>query len=107
MDTMRKLQIRTQEAQLAQILAQLGYTHHFDGNGKMVFSTYPQQPTMDTQLGSNAISGEQMTNAQGEPLPQRPSDSGGVADGHPASGDKTSMSNKSKYRGYYDKGYYQ
>ena len=94
MDKMRKLQIRTQEAQLAQILAQLGYQHHFDGNGDMVFSTYPQQPTMETQLGSNALSGEQMTTLDGEPKTNRPSDDGGMADGHPASGDGTSMSKR-------------
>ena len=98
MDRLRKLQIKTQEGQYAQILSQLGYQHHFDGNGDMVFSTYPQQPTMDTQLGSNALSGEQMTNAQGMPKGNRPSDTGGVADGHPASGDKTSMSDKARDR---------
>ena len=95
MDEMRKEQIQTQKIQNAQIMAQMGYKHYQDGDGNFVFSQKPvAQTEMNSQLGSNALRSEQMTKHQGQPHTQRPSDPGGKAQGHPASGPHTSQSNR-------------
>ena len=83
MDEMRKEQIQTQKINNAQMMGQMGYKHYQDGDGNFVFSQRPVAQQAETELGSNAQRSEQGTRYQGEPKTQRPSDPGGIAQGHP------------------------
>ena len=94
MDEMRKEQIQTQKINNAQMMGQMGYKHYQDGDGNFVFSQRPVAQQAETELGSNAQRSEQGTRYQGEPKTQRPSDPGGIAQGHPASGPNTSQSKR-------------
>jgi len=102
-DELRELQLEQARTAIAQSMSSMGFEVRLDGEGRFIYSNKVME-----EVGQN-VSGkspkpktEDMTNFQGEPKVNRPSDLGGKFEGHPASGDNTSISNKSAI-GYYDK----
>ena len=112
LDKLRTLQVKGEEIKNAQILFAMAFDVQFDGNGELIISQKPN-PERLLQMtqgapGENVAEGksdkvkkpnsskEKSTNFDGQPNPQRPSDKGGTGQGSPASGDKTSLSNKAE-----------
>ncbi|WP_428323684.1 hypothetical protein [Nitrosopumilus sp.] len=105
-DKLRDHQIKGAELQNAQMMYAMGFDIWTDGNGNFQFSQFPnpERQMMMGGLGSNVregetgkvkstkAPGEKSTNFGGEPLMNRPSDTGGQAGGSPSAGQ--SYSNK-------------
>lgn len=105
-DKLRDEQIRGTEIDNASKMYGMGFDVFTDGNGKFVFSQFPnpERQMMMGGVGSNVKQGnldktkstkppgEKRTNFGGEPLMQRPSDIGGAMGGSPSAGQ--SYSNK-------------
>lgn len=100
-DKLRELQQEGTEIQNMAMLQQMGFDVSMTHNGEFKVS---KEPIQEQDLGNSGADGrgrgtaspkENRQNAQGEPMLGRPSDLGGVAQGHPASGSGTSMSKKS------------
>lgn len=98
MDDMRDEQLRGQKIANAAQMQGMNFEVKLDGEGNFVFSQEPIAHPMTAgkvpSEGSAKPKQEQMTNFDSEPLESRPSDAGGIGGGHPASGDGTSLSEK-------------
>ena len=102
-DELRVEQIQAQKINNATAMRNMGFEVMVNAEGEFVFSSKPTQPTMIGGQGGlggskdNTQSGfktEEMTQNEGEPSSPRQSDAGGTSQGSPASGDKTSRSQK-------------
>lgn len=100
-DELRGLQIQGQELANAEALKRMGFKIWFDHTGKLKHSKVPIEPTVDPMMDNGGLSDkrpnaptEEMGNFEGEPNNKRPSDVGGMMEGHPASGEGTSLSMK-------------
>lgn len=103
-DKLRELQIRAQEINNAEAMARMGYSHKLSHTGEFIFSKEPVNSMMGKEAqyeNKEGLSGkratapkESQTKFDGEPLKKRPSDTGGSAEGSPASGTGTTYSNK-------------
>lgn len=97
-DRLREHQIKGVEIDNMQKLQAMGFEISRTHNGEFKVS---KDPTGQQGMGrpnpdkSTKPKQEMSTGFQGERLNPRPSDEGGIAQGHPASGDGTSMSKKS------------
>ena len=96
-DELRIEQIKAQKNANARTMQDMGFTVEMDGDGEWIFSQEPVEEPVSregesetgqprTPLGD---AGKQKT---GEPRPSKPSEDGGMAQGHPASGKGTSPS---------------
>ena len=107
-DEMRTEQLEGQRIANAQGMKSMGFRVEKDAESKFVFSQKPVEEVTQDRMPQKQPSPktEQSTMFGGEPLPQRPSDEGGVAEGHPASGERSSLSRKAKSKKPKTKGYY-
>lgn len=105
MDKLRQYQIEGQLLANAEAYKRMGFKIWFTHTGELMHDKLPQDMLMGSGVSADPmmqdLSGkrpnaphEELGTFQGEPLLNRPSDTGGVAEGFPASGDNTSMSNK-------------
>jgi len=101
-DRLRELQIEGVEIGNAEGMMRMGFTVSRTHQGEFKFSKNPINSPTEGGNGNGDLSStktdpkqEQETRHQGEHLSQRPSDVGGMAQGHPASGQGTSESKKS------------
>lgn len=106
-DEMREEQVKAIKLKNAQMLEAMSYDTHFDADGNLVHSSFPNPEKMKASmgLGSNIKNGnsekvgdpkvtqDKATNFEGEGLDQRPSDVGGDHGGAPTS--DFSLENKS------------
>jgi len=106
-DELREEQVKAVKLKNAQMLEAMSYDTHFDADGNLIHSSFPNPEKMAANMGigSNIKQGktdkvgdpkvpkENATNFGGESLEQRPSDTGGDHSGSPASG--FSLENKS------------
>lgn len=101
-DEMRDEQLKGMKIANAVSMHSMGFKIRLDGNKDFVYANTPEEPADPSKQGTDGGARstttpktEQQTNLQGEKLTNRPSDTGGIAQGHPASGTGTSMSKKS------------
>lgn len=103
-DKLSELQREGVEIQNMALLQQMGFiitrTHTGEFNVSKESTLNQQQPDMgnsgiNSRGRGTAAPTEQRQNFSGEPVLNRPSDMGGVAQGHPSSGNGTSLSQKS------------
>ena len=95
-DKLRELQQEGVEIQNMALLQQMGFDVSMTHNGEFKISKTPALEE-DLKLGRGRGTAAPVENRQsyeGEPQLTRPSDLGGVAQGHPASGSGTTMSKK-------------
>lgn len=99
-DELRQEQIKGEKIKNAKMMFDMGFEVWTDGNGKIMNSQFPNPEKqamnaksggMGGQMGSakqtdGGVKDEKSTNFGGEPLPNRPSDEGGQAEGSPSSG---------------------
>lgn len=99
-DELREEQIKGEKIKNANMMYGMGFEVWTDGNGEIMHSQFPnpeKQAQMGggmggkTQMGSSkktegGVKDEKATNFDGEPLPPRPSDEGGQAEGSPSAG---------------------
>ena len=111
-DKLRDLQTEGVELQNMQLLQSMGFEITRTHTGEFKVSKNPVMGTMDMMMAGGAegkegrgrgtaAPEEETQRIQGEPKKRRPSDDGGVAQGHPASGKNTSMSKKALPPVYY------
>ncbi len=101
-DEMRDEQLKGMKIANAVSMHSMGFKIRLDGNKDFVYENLPEenvqpdkQGTMGGARSTTTPKTEQQTNFQGEKLTQTPTSTGGIAQGHPASGTGTSMSKKS------------
>ena len=100
-DKMRELQQEGVEIDNMAKLQQMGFNISMTHNGEYKISKNPET-NGDLKLGrgrETAAPAENRQQFSGQPLQTRPSDLGGIAEGHPASGSGTSMSQKNYFDG--------
>lgn len=103
-DRLRELQIQGVEIGNMEAMQRMGFEVSKTHTGEWKTSKNPTMGMQETtEQGGGKLSShktdpkqEQETRHQGEHLSQRPSDVGGMAQGHPASGQGTSQSKKAK-----------
>ena len=98
MDELRDEQLEAQKIANATSMKGMGFRVEKDAEGNFVFSQKPIEEVMDDRMSqaNPSHNTESQTEYGGMPNPkQRPSDEGGVGQGHPASGPSTSPSKKS------------
>ncbi len=101
-DEMRDEQLKGMKIANAVSMHSMGFKIRLDGNKDFVYENLPEkdadpseQGTMGGARSTTTPKTEQQTNFQGEKLTNRPSDTGGMAQGHPAAGTGTTLSRKS------------
>ncbi len=104
-DELRELEIKGKEIENSSKMYQMGFDVHTNGDGEMITSQFPdpKRQAMMEGMGSDVRRGrtdrtstterssENATSFDGEPKQNRPSDTGGDADGSPSSGNSLSM----------------
>jgi len=95
-DELRDEQLEGQRIANAQGMKSMGFRVEKDAESKFVFSQKPVEEVTQDRMPQKQPSPkvEEATDHDGQPLPKRPSDDGGIGDGHPASGDHTSQSKR-------------
>jgi|GEM_PF-1870302 len=98
-DELRDLQVEQQKIQNAVAMHGMGFEVEFTHTGEFKFSKKPTLQTEgngDTGMNANKpfVREDMQTQFEGQPLAGRPSEQGGMAEGHPASGRGTSLSQK-------------